>query len=113
MRGGAESKETKLTENVEPEAQVYLGLRVDLTLIVTFVCHSKWSMDYNYHPPHPPPVIKILPGQINTENPVISGRRVANRHSAAHSPVTSITLFNSVYRVSLVNVTAPLERTTG
>jgi len=48
-------------EDVEPEAEVYLGLRVHLALIVTLVCHSC---------------------QINTEDPVISGRRVANRHSS-------------------------------
>jgi len=48
-------------EDVEPEAEVYLGLRVDLTLVVTFVCHSC---------------------QINAEDPVISGRRVTNRHAS-------------------------------
>ena len=42
--GGGKSKETKLTEDVEPEAEVYLGLRVDLTLVVTFVCHSEYQM---------------------------------------------------------------------
>lgn len=47
-------------ENVEPEPEVYLGLRVDLTLVVTLVCHSR---------------------QIDTEDPVISGRRVTNRDS--------------------------------
>jgi len=36
--GGRErGKKSKLTKDVEPEAEVYLGLRVDLTLIVTFV----------------------------------------------------------------------------
>ena len=41
---GRDQKRQKLTENVEPEAEVYLGLRVDLTLVVTFVCHSEYQM---------------------------------------------------------------------
>ena len=80
--GRGKSKQTELTQNVEPETEVYLGLRVDLTLVVTFVCHSKLTLL----------MINInfvncssyyLPRQINAEDPVISGRRVTNRHSAA------------------------------
>jgi len=53
-------------ENVEPEAEVYLGLSVHLTLIVTFVSHSC---------------------QINTEDPVISARRVSNQDAAANMSI--------------------------
>ena len=44
-----------LTEDVEPESQVYLWLCVDLTLIVTQVRH---------------------PGQVDAKDPVICARRI-------------------------------------
>ena len=109
--GRAEIKTDKLTEDVEPEAEVYLGLRVHLALIVTLVCHSVLPLlKSSSFLPLSMTKYYLARSILRTQSSVAGGLLT---DTLWWTIISLYYLIVDVYRVSLVNVMAPLERTTG